>query len=747
MQIGVALGDVCVSAGPRLGAASGGGASAEEPADPGGAFGAAVGRAMATEGERGGPAGERLEASGTLGLNSPRTLEATPPRLDAPLLERGRGEALDSALGRALGGRADDDATDEEGERELMTDVVVAFAPVPPPLSPVKLALAFDPNPSPTTGDSAAALEGAGSSRARTARPDPLFDSDAPARGAALERAARVEGDAQANMAFEWGAAAARLGGGAKGSSALHRGTLVGLEPAAARSVPRLGGVSDRARRESFGIGSEAHARAPGAAPPPSADAHVGNSPSASRVLGPPSGSSVVPSSAVAARVQFGTELAPMIGADASSSTRSRAWRSSLSAASAPPRGPAAADDPVGRTPASAADEDEAALGAVARRLGQYAAPYAALELEPQGAPTRDPASASHVSADPQGEPVTALEPLVRALDIHASTPSKTLVSLALPLSSMKEASGGERDARTSTSLPSVAHAPSGNGPRVERSDARRVEAPNGAPKEAERGSPEAAPAPRGGASEIAAAHERPSVVRDHREEKTREVGRALLRDDGNSPREGVREKASAPDLTGSHRDSIEGSPAVHAARVDVRAVDRSAGSSSARGTLGAEARLDSARAERQEAVEVNVSRMTLRHGMHAEALLPEVGRVAIHARAQAGRVDVDMTTRSGRFAEEISTHRGELRDAFAVDPIKLGQLSVHVDSAPSPGIDASRAGDASTGAHGGHSHERGSSSSREGAPTRDANTGAGDLGRENSSEDSRRRRRVRFVL
>ena len=163
-------------------------------------------------------------------------------------------------------------------------------------------------------------------------------------------------------------------------------------------------------------------------------------------------------------------------------------------------------------------------------------------------------------------------------------------------------------------------------------------------------------------------------------------------------------------------------------------------------------------RAERQDAVEMNANRMTLRSGLHAEAILPDVGRVEIHAHTRAGRLEVELTTGSRAFADDFSGRHSELRDDLQRAHVDVGRVWVTVE-APRP-LDATEVRDVGIRA------PSGGATGGDGAPDRSsAQAGAGGFDGESSARrrgrslekaasdgDSTaaepwRRRRVRIVL
>lgn len=86
-------------------------------------------------------------------------------------------------------------------------------------------------------------------------------------------------------------------------------------------------------------------------------------------------------------------------------------------------------------------------------------------------------------------------------------------------------------------------------------------------------------------------------------------------------------------------------------------------------------------RAERQDVVEMHVNRMTLRSAVHAEATLPDVGRVAIHAHGRGGRVDVEVTTGSTSFAGDFASRRAELENDLGRARVDVGRVWVSVEA------------------------------------------------------------------
>jgi len=92
---------------------------------------------------------------------------------------------------------------------------------------------------------------------------------------------------------------------------------------------------------------------------------------------------------------------------------------------------------------------------------------------------------------------------------------------------------------------------------------------------------------------------------------------------------------------------------------------------------------LDERRLERQEAVELDVNRMTLRHGLRATADLGELGRVEVDARFSGGVVDVGLRAAEGETRALLHASRSQLQvelessSEFERTRLRVGRLEI----------------------------------------------------------------------
>ncbi len=84
-------------------------------------------------------------------------------------------------------------------------------------------------------------------------------------------------------------------------------------------------------------------------------------------------------------------------------------------------------------------------------------------------------------------------------------------------------------------------------------------------------------------------------------------------------------------------------------------------------------------RAQRQDHAEVAVSRMTLRSGMRADAVLPELGRVSVESRARDGAIDLRVTADRSETAALLASSRGEMRSDLDRSHVPVSDISVSV--------------------------------------------------------------------
>jgi hypothetical protein len=91
----------------------------------------------------------------------------------------------------------------------------------------------------------------------------------------------------------------------------------------------------------------------------------------------------------------------------------------------------------------------------------------------------------------------------------------------------------------------------------------------------------------------------------------------------------------------------------------------------------------DERRLERQEAVELDVNRMTLRHGLRATADLGDLGRVEVDARFAGGVVDVGLRAAEGETRALLHASRSQLlvelesSSEFERTRLRVGRLDI----------------------------------------------------------------------